>query len=220
MRMHKLSCWRRRLVRDDGWTLIEATLAIVIMAIMVLGLTIVLMAFREHLDRSWAIRVMDQYGNDVVERLTHTLRNAIDVQVRNGPGNTHKIDITLLDPYLHNQEIEEHWRAEIRKARILVNNRPLDETFPPQQPGRGESYEIIQFTMTPYGQYTPNSFEHDDMFNRNDAFNGATYDIHFKLRYNRKAVNPGERNWSFEKEYFNRVYMRNKNLIIQKGITE
>jgi len=68
---------RHRLRRDEGWTFIEATLSIVIMSIMVLGLTIVILAFKEHLERSWAVRMMDQYGNDVMEIITHDLRNVM-----------------------------------------------------------------------------------------------------------------------------------------------
>lgn len=208
------------LARDGGWTLVEALLSIVVMSIMILGLSIVLMAFREQLDRSWSIRVMDQYGNDVIERLTHQLRNATEVGVRRGQGNTSKIDIQFLDPHVHNLIHVESWRADLRQARIVVNNNPLDKTFPPRKMGRGESYEIVQFTMTPYGNSTPNIWERQDSFNRNAQFIGACYDLRFKLRYNKKAIAAGQRNWSFEKEYSNRVYMRNKNLIVKDGITQ
>jgi len=211
---------KKRLKCDSGWTFIEATLSVVIMAIMVLGLTIVLMAFREHLDRSWSIRVMDQYGNDVIERLTHELRNAVDVTVRPSVRNTHKIDIQYLDPYVHDLYHTNTWRADLQRSQILIDNDPIDKTFPPRSPGRGESFQIIQFTLSPYGQLTPNDSERRDSFNRASNFVNATYDIRFKLRYNRAAVNPGERNWKFEREYRNRVYMRNKNLIVKKGITE
>jgi len=208
------------LARDNGWTFIEATLTIVVMSIMVLGLSIVLMAFREHLDRSWSIRVMDQYGNDVIEQLAHQLRNAVDVEVRRGWGNTHKIDVKYLDPTLHDTFRWRYWRVDPRSARVLVNNDPLDRFFPPGSPGRGESFEILQFTLTKYGELTPNPDERLDSFRRNEAFLDATYEIRFKLRYNRRAINPGERNWSYEKEYFNRVYMRNMNLVIKEGIVD
>ncbi len=208
------------IARDDGWTLMEAVLTIVVMSIMVLGLTIVLMAFREQLDRSWSIRVMDQYGNDVIETLSHDLRNAVDVDVRRGVGNTNKIDIKFLDPYHHDRFHEKNYRVDIRNARVLVNNDPIDRSFPPTQPGRGEYYEIIRFTLTPYGVSTPNPAEHQDSYRRNENFINATWDIRFKLRYNRLAVNAGERNWSYEKEYRNRVYMRNMNLVVKDGIVD
>ena len=210
-----------RFKSDGGWTFIEAIISIVIMSIMILGLTVVLMAFREHLDRSWSIRVMDQYGNDVVERLTHELRNAVDLSVRNGIGNTHRIDITYLDPYRHDVYLTNYWRADPRSAKVTVNNDPIDRTFPPTAPGRGESFEIAYFTLTQYGtSLLSNESEHQDMLDRNEKFLAATWDIRFKLRYNRRAVQPGERNWSYEKEYYNRVYIRNMNLAVKKGILD
>ncbi|MBM3326908.1 MAG: hypothetical protein FJY65_08025 [Calditrichaeota bacterium] len=211
---------RAKLVRDEGWTFIEATLAVVIMSIMVLGLTIVLLAFREHLDRSWAVRAMDQYGNDVVENLAHDLRNAVDVVVRPGPGNTNNIDIKFLNPYSHDRFEWSYWKADMRNGCITVNNRPLQPFFPPRNMKRGESYAIEQFTLSGYGEKTPNSWEHDDKFRRSKKFNEAALDIRFKIRYYRNAIYTNERNWSYGREYYNRVYMRNKNLIVKKGITE
>lgn len=212
-----------RLRRDDGWTFIEATISIVLMAIMVLGLTIVLLAFREQLDRSWAVRVMDQYGNDVIEQLTHELRNATDVVVRSGNGNTSRIDITYLDPIRHDLFRTAKWRADLRNVRIYkgdTGNEEVDPAFPPLDMGRGETYEILQFTLTQYGVETPNQWERQDRVRRKEAFLNAAYDIRFKLRYNRRAIDVGDHDWTVEREYYNRVYMRNKNLVVKKGITE
>lgn len=206
--------------RDEGWTFIEAILTVVIMSIMVLGLTIVLLAFKEHLDRSWAIRVMDQYGNDVIEKLTHELRNAIDVDIRRTAGNTHQIDIKYLDPLYMDRTFIRRWRADLRTTQIKVENEPIDVYFPPGKPGRGESYQIMQFTLSKYGDrfLSRDLDERKESANRSQAFLEATYDIRLKLRYNRNAINPGDRSWSYEKEYFNRVYMRNKNLPIRQQI--
>jgi len=216
MKVHAGRCGR-----DEGWTLIEATISVVIMAIMVLGLTIVLLAFREQLDRSWAIRVMDQYGNDVMEDLTHDLRNATEVTVRPSTGKTSRVDIKYLDPIRHELLLTSRYRADLRNVRIEKDGRALDPLFPPRNLGQGESYEIVQFTLTPYGEDTPNNQERVDSFRRNAKFMSASWDIRFKLRYNRKAtINDGDRDWSVTKEYFNRVYVRNMNLIVQKGITD
>jgi len=207
--------WRR----DDGWTFIEATLAIVIMAIMVLGLTIVLMAFREQLDRSWAVRVMDQYGNDVIENLTHDLRNATDVSVRPGNGNTSRIDVKYLDVMRRIPKVA-RYAADMRNVRITKDGQPLDPTFPPRKLGRGETYSIVQFTLTPYGADTDNQWEREDSFRRKASFISAAWDIKFKISYNRAAIKPGDHNWNVTKEYLNRVYVRNKNLIVKNGVTE
>jgi len=215
-----MKVFRGRGGRDDGWTFIEATIAVVIMAIMVLGLTIVLLAFREQLDRSWAVRVMDQYGNNVMEEVTHDLRNATDVSVRSGGGNTSRIDIQYLDPIRHKEILTSRYRADMRNVRIEKDGRALDPTFPPRNLGRGESYEILQFTLAPYGTDTPNRWQREDSFRRKAAFIDAAWELRFKLRYNRKAINPGERNWDVTKEYYNRIYVRNRNLVVHKGITE
>jgi len=206
--------------RDEGWTFIEATISIVIMAIMVLGLTIVLLAFREQLDKSWAVRVMDQYGNDVIEQLTHDLRNATDVTVGGGNGNTSRIDVIYLDPIYHNLFRTARWRADLRNMRITREGDAVDPLFPPQKMARGESYEIVEFTLKQFGYESPNSWERVDAARRKAAFLNAAYDIRFKLRYNRNAIDVGDHNWMVEKEYTNRVYMRNKNLAVKKGITE
>ncbi len=222
--------WKERIARDTGWTFIEATLAIVIMAIMVLGMTIVLMAFREQLDRSWAVRVMDQYGNDVIEEISHDLRNATEVTSTNGPANTSRVDLKFLDPIRHDNFLYSHYRVNQRIGRIEKDGQPMDPGFPPTRLGRGETYEILQFTLTPYGttirspgnypQNSPPGWEHRDAFGRDKAFMNAAWDLRLTLRYTRQAINPGDPHWSQAKVYFNRVYVRNMNLIVQQGITD
>lgn len=206
---------------DGGWTFIEATLAVVIMAIMILGLTITLLAFRLHLDRSWAVRVMDQYGNDVVENLAHELRNAVDVFVRAGVGNTHRIDVKYLDPYRHNLFHTTTWYADLRNSRIMAGTppRPIDPFFPPSRLKRGEKYVIEEFTLNKYGTNTSSRWEERDALVRKREFLDATWDIKLRLRYEQRPVYPGQKSWSFTKEYTQRVYMKNKNLAVKRGIT-
>ena len=211
---------RRQILRSDGgWTLIEAVLTIVIMAIMVLGLTIVLLAFKEHLDRSWAIRTMDQYGNDVVEKLTHDLRNAMDVTVRHETSRTDRITVEYLDPWKKGLTHKSFWFADLRSGQIKVDYKALDPTYPPRRTRRGEVFEIHKFKLIRYGLGSSDEIsdekERSDSFFRNKGFLNATYDIVITLRYTRGAINPGDRNWSFEKRYENRVYMRNKNLAVK-----
>jgi len=214
-----------KLKRDSGWTFIEATLSIVVMSIMILGLTIVLLAFREHLDRSWALRAMDQYGNDALEMLTHEMRNGVDVTVRL-TGDTDRITVKWLDPWVADLIHSDLWYADLRAAQIKKNNKPIDELFPPRRLRRGESYQIVKFWLLKYGEIRPgmdvrdmdNPKERLDAFSRSKAYKEATYTIWLTLRYTRGAINPGDKNWKFEKTYKNTVYLRNKNLVFQKGI--
>ncbi|MBM3328782.1 MAG: hypothetical protein FJY67_04800 [Calditrichaeota bacterium] len=220
-----MNALRKRLAREDGWTFIEATLAVVIMSVMVLGLTIVMLAFREHLDRSWAVRSMDQYGNDVLENLTHDLRNAVDIEVAGGDNSPyHRVQVKFLNPYSHDRFDYNNWRVDTRSNRVIVNNRELQPYFPPRNLRRGESYVIEQFTLTPYGKETlfakPEGWERADALRRDPKFTNAAYEIRFKIRYNRNAMYTDDVNWSYTREYFNRVYLRNKNLIVKKGITD
>jgi len=223
--------------KDEGWTLLEALLAVVIMAIMILGLTVILMAFREHLDRSWAIRTMDQYGNDVVERLTHDLRNGINVDVRTRINNysikIDDIDILKLDPmYLDDDHaITNRWRVNTRAVQVYAENKPrksglhpIDPLFPPRRLGRGEYFEIKRFTLSEYGKDfdSPDGAiwgnERLDSWSRSETFKSSTYFIRVVMAYHRNAIKAGHRTWDFEKEYNNRVYMRNKNLPIRKAV--
>lgn len=228
---------KRWLPRDEGWTFVEATLSIVIMAIMVLGLSILLMAFREHLDRSWAVRVMDQYGNDVVERLTHALRNAINVKVVTRVNNfevqVDDIDVINLDNINLDRTYLNRWRADLRAVQVRSEGKPtrpgllaIDPNFPPRRLGRGEWFEIKRFTLSQYGKDFGGKEgpiwlnESVDSWSRTKPFNEATYLIRFALAYHRNAINPGEKSWKYEKEYNNRVYMRNKNLPIRSQMED
>jgi hypothetical protein len=207
------------------------------MAIMVLGLTVILMAFREHLDRSWAVRTMDQYGNDVVELITHSLRNGINVEVRTRIRNSNiqidDIDILSLDPmYLDDDHaITNRWRVNTRAVQVYAEEKPkrsglqpVDPLFPPKRLGRGEYFEIKRFTLSEYGKDYESADgaiwnnERLDSWSRSETFKSATYYFRFVLKYNRNAINPGEKSWGFEKEFSNRVYMRNKNLPIRQSV--
>ena len=220
-----MSTKRYKLGSDEGFTLIEAILTIVIMSIMMLGLSIVIMAFRDHLDRSWAVRTMDQYGNDVIEELTHELRNAIDVSIRVDTRYTDRITVTRLDdfdPRIHRNTL---WYADLRTGQIKRDHIPLDLLFPPRNLRRSEWFEIRQFMLNPYGSNEPRDarlFDPDEMLDaqqRNKAFKDATYNVEFTLRYNRGTIRPGDRPWYLQKSYQNRVYIRNMNLVVKSGVT-
>lgn len=216
--MSKVKWW----VREGGWTFIEAILSVVIMSIMVLGLTIVLLAFKEHLDRSWAVRVMDQYGNDVIEQLTHELRNAYDVQVRSENQDFDRITIVEVDKFNELKHYERLWYADQRTGQIKRNHDAafVDRYYPPRRLRRGESFTITRFKLVPFGRGTNDRDEALEAQRRNKSFVNATYNIELTLRYTRGAVDPGHRNWFFEKTYHNRVYVRNMNLVYKNPFTK
>lgn len=216
-----MSRWRSRLAQDDGWNIIEAVLTIVLGAIMALGLAITLLAFKEQIDRSWAVRLMDQTANNIVEQLTHDIRNAVDVTVRGGTGNTSRIECKILDP-LRKSDAQQTvlWRADTRQTRFWRGNKVLERDFPPTNLGFGESYQIVRFTVSTFGANKDNeTWARVDMPGRSDAFVDAMFDINLTMRYTRSKNMARTYGWTFEKEYTNRVYARNMNLIIKKGVT-
>jgi len=216
-----MKAWRRRLNSDEGWTLIETITTIVLSTIIVLGLGVTLLAFKEQLDRSWSIRVMDQYANDVIETITHDLRNATEVTVRPGTGNTSRIEMEVLDPLRKNEDKQTvFWRADPRTARIWRGNSVMDKYWPPNNIGVGEGYQIVQFTVNNFGTNTYwEPWARQERTARNDQFMDATFDIDLILRYVRNPVGDRDYAWDFQKHYSSRVYTRNSNLIIKKGIT-
>jgi len=216
-----MSRWRRRLAQDDGWTIIEAVLTIVLGSIMALGLAITLLAFKEQIDRSWAVRLMDQTANNIIEQMTQDLRNSVDVTVRGGTGNTSRIECKILDP-LRKSDAQQTvlWRADPRQVRFWRGNQIVEKDFPPTKPGYGESYQIVRFTVSTFGANKDNEpWARVDMPSRQESFVNAMFDINLTMRYSRTRSLARKYDWTFEKEYTNRVYARNMNLIIKKGVT-
>lgn len=103
---------------QDGFTLIEVLLTVVIMAIASLGLTVPLVGFSSQVERASTIQTMDQYGNDVIETLTHDLRNAHDVSILRDNRFTLKF----------NELEESSWK--LSRGQILINNRTWFEHNP------------------------------------------------------------------------------------------
>ncbi len=70
---------------DSGWTLLEATISVVLISLIFLGFTVSTLSFREWMDRSWAIRVVDQYANDVLSNIDSLMR--VGIEITGGPTN-------------------------------------------------------------------------------------------------------------------------------------
>jgi len=62
--------------RDEGWNFIEATFSVVLLSIVFLGFTISILATREWMERRWAIRLMDEYGQNIMVRADSLMREA------------------------------------------------------------------------------------------------------------------------------------------------
>ncbi|MBL7073783.1 prepilin-type N-terminal cleavage/methylation domain-containing protein [candidate division KSB1 bacterium] len=184
---------------SKGFTFIEALLSVVLASIVMAGLMIPMLAFVEHLDRSWSVRLMNQYGNDFLEQIVRDLRDARDVNITSRDGFS-ALTAWVRDARGHLREIS--YRAKRDKG-ILRNGEPLDKTFPPsrRQLKEGESFEVqdLQFQLS--------SRLHDP-----DLLNNAVVLVTLRLRYSREDPdNPGN---EFQKEQTFRttIYLRNQYL--------
>ncbi len=150
-----------RLQKDDGFTFIEATISVVLLTIVFLGFTVTLLAFREWMDRAWAIRVMDQYANDVLSNLDATMRIASGItlnQNQYGLGSfslsvpQFNFDNTLL-PVLTTNTFT--YSAKPTEGVYVAQNnaapQKLDKDFPPPNWKTGRKQH--KFTITEF-RYT------------------------------------------------------------------
>jgi hypothetical protein len=220
---------RRKIWRDEGWTFIEATLSIVIMTIMVLGLTILMLAFKEHLDRSWAVRTMDQYGNDMLEVIAHDLRNANDATVSKDTDFFDKLNIHTVDKYNPNVVHSTVYSVNRLLGVIVRNNRIIDATYPPRRLRRNEAFQIVSFKVRNFGDFDGveagsvvfDPRERVEATNgiHNEKFLKGMYTFSLVLRYYRGPVQIGDHEWFLQRSYDSRAYIRNKNLTYKQGIT-
>ena len=67
---------------NNGFTLIEVLITILIVSIFVSGLTILTITIKEYMARNWIIRTIDQYSNDSLELLSHKLINCDSLLIR------------------------------------------------------------------------------------------------------------------------------------------
>jgi hypothetical protein len=145
---------------ERGWTFIEATLALVLVSVLVLGLAVVMLAMRETVDRDLSIRVMDQYGNDVMKHFEYILGNAdLFVPIASqSSGTMDHFEVHYEDPFGKDPTTVHRYRAS-RTEGVIRDNARLDPQFPPEpvrrgKPfgvlNRGESFVITQFTARGY----------------------------------------------------------------------
>ncbi|MFH1863217.1 MAG: hypothetical protein ABH878_10455, partial [bacterium] len=127
------SCLRRR---DEGWTFIEATFSVVLITIVFLGFTVILIAFREGLQRSWAIRVMDQYANDFISQLDSTMRLANNIWPNPPQYGLNSFSLSILQHNDYYQVIDStvytysaHPQQGIFRAKSNTAPTPFDPVF-------------------------------------------------------------------------------------------
>ncbi len=143
------------------------------------------------------------------------------------------INVFIPDPANYDTTIKNRWRADTRAVQVSAEDKPrraglvpIDPYFPPRRLGRGERFEIKRFTLSNYGTDFNGkegpiwTNENADSWARSATFKNATYLIRFELAYYENPIKSGDYPWKCVKEYNNRVYMRNKNLLIKKQLEQ
>lgn len=208
----------RRLHGEGGWTFIEAVLSVILLTVVFLGFTITILAFREWMTRSWAIRVIDQYASDVLTQIEEVLQLGGRIE-QNPPQNglgSFRIYVMNLNEYpIFVVDSTSYYFSAHPKDGVFIgigNTAPQEfyayntngeETFPP--PGWEDEHE---FTITDF-RYVPwNDIQ------LSQEFNEAMPQIILNIEYTRYKLVETEkgsriREYSLQKEYRVSSYMKN-----------
>jgi len=146
-----------RIHRDDGWTLVEALISVVLISILFLGFTISVLAFKEWMTRSWALRVMDQYANDVVSSINERLEVAFGIHQLPPQNGLGRFQLDLLDINLYNtQEIDStkiifsaHPQQGIKISEGNAAPKNIDPSIPFDEWWGEHNFIVKEFSMTP-----------------------------------------------------------------------
>jgi hypothetical protein len=141
---------------ERGWTFIEATMGVILTSILVLGLAVTILAMRDTIDRSFTIRVMDQYGSDIMRHFQIYFETAVDVHkiASQSSGTMDHFDIVYRDPFT--SELSSARYRATRTLGVLKDGQRVDQQFPPMRVPRGETgmlhpgetFTVTQFTIT------------------------------------------------------------------------
>ena len=199
---------KRMMGNQRGWTFIEATIGAVLVSFVVLGFAVTMLAMRESIDRDLSIRVMDQYGSDMMTYFHHALENAnqffpIPSQ---SSGQLDHFEIKYNDVFSQ-LTTTDRYRAT-RTQGIIRNGQRIDPRFPPARVSRnrpfgvlneGESFRITRFTA-----------EQIWLEGNTLNFGEASLKITLTIRYDREGRQPGDPDYSKVKTYSTVCFMKNK----------
>jgi len=202
--------------RDEGWTFIEALFSVVLVTVVFLGFTITLLAFRELLERAWAIRVMDQYANLLVNDIQRKLRTGTAISLNPGQYGLGSFMFTVPnynfknvnDPLQFNTSFK--YSANPGQGIMIGVDNTAPQQFDPEFTHEGWT-SLHRFSVVAF-EYDPNAF---NQAGRLPYFYQTMAQITFTLRYDRprQVETPGgsvNRTFSLEKSYTVSGFMKNR----------
>lgn len=210
---------------DSGFTFIEATLSVVLISLIFLSFTVSMLAFREWFDRSWAVRVMDQYANDYMNYVHNLMQTGKSLEASPSIGGMDNFQIKVLDrdPFTKTTRdtIRYHFSADKKELmQVRIGNTAAREfyffrtdgreKFPP--PGWHNEY-IVKVTEFTFMDNDDLEREPEDAQLLSELYDQAMVRLNLKLliERNRGIWEEGEfSDFYMTKEYRMSFFMKNR----------
>jgi len=193
--------------RQSGFTLIEVLVSVVLLAGLLVGFRYTLLAYWQQINRSWAERYMEQYGNSTVEYLARNLVNAKTITISPNAGDL----TTFFATYNNNINQYTIKYSCTSDGGVEEDNEKLFSDFPPDNfadkyssiLGVNEKFEIIEFKIdSVYKNYTP-------YFNPNE-FKGRLFKITLRIAFEQDNTNSKAQDYYREMMFTSQVSLKNR----------
>lgn len=193
--------------RQSGFTLIEVLVSVVLLAGLLVGFRYTLLAYWEQINRSWAERYMEQYGNSMVEYLARNLVNAKTITISQNGSNLATF-FAYFDNNIHQYTVKYSCTSD---DGVEEDDEKIFAEFPPDNfkdkyssiLGVNEKFEIIEFKIdSVYKYYTP-------YFNP-EAFKGRLFKITLRIAYEQESADSKKQDYYREMMFTSQVSLKNR----------
>jgi hypothetical protein len=180
-------------------------------------LTITLIAFREWMTRAWAIRVMDQYANDVAAHLHKQMALAHSIGYETGQYGLGSFYLSVINfdfanpyhPYIDSTIYHYSARPQAGIYRAIDNGAALklDPSFPPTSWSKTNKFHFTEFAYQ--GPYV--------LEPRTSSFAYPMVRVYFSVNYERPRTvelphSYDNRSYQIEKRYVVSGFLKNYGL--------
>ena len=192
---------------QSGFTLIEVLISVVLLSGLLVGFRYTLLAYWQQINRSWAERYMEQYGNSTVEFIARNIVNAKAISVSPNSNNMATFYVTLDDNIT--QSVVKYSCSP--DEGVEVDNEKLFSDFPPENfedkyssvLGLNEKFEIIEFRIdSVYKSYTP-------YFNPVE-FAPRLYKVTLRIAFEQEHLETGDMDYYREMVFTSQVSLKNR----------
>ena len=168
---------------QGGFTLVETLVTVVLLSGMLIGFRYILLGYWEQINRSWAERYMEQYGNSVVEYVARNIKNAIRIEIPENSGILGTFTVYFADSLAASGERGVQYSSEAEEG-IFEDDEKIIWDFPPPNfdsrsksiLGPRELFELVEFRIDSI--YHP-----EPPFYNQAEFKERLMEITLKIRY-------------------------------------